>query len=197
MKKIYALIIVVLFSSTFANAQEGVYGSFFDGINFVQSETRHETDLHFKPGYLVGGSLGYRWCEGLRVEGELSYRHNRLRDFEFECQKFHNRGHYSSFSLMANLLFDFDFSYWNCCSPRWTIIPYLGGGLGFANQRLKVDRCDLGLDSKKSGFAWQFIAGLMYKINPCSDLSIEYRFHRGRQHKFHDHDLNLVYKYHF
>lgn len=56
------------------SANEGVYVKAISGINWLDS-----CDDFCSPGYIVGGSLGYKFCNGFGLEGEIAYRHNRIK----------------------------------------------------------------------------------------------------------------------
>lgn len=186
------------------------------------TDGRRRHKLEFDTGYLVGGAVGYHMCSGLRFEGEISYRYNTLKSrnekgssYEGYHQKHKRRGHIRDISYMANALYDFDLSCWNCC---WTcgneIIPYIGAGIGYSDQRLKVSRnksfdgddSDLTLDDsssrrrhkgEKKGFGYQIIAGIAWEFMPCADAAIEYRFHQGQENKLYFHAVDLALKWHF
>src|ERR1700728_4761020 len=55
------------------------YGEFFGGANFIESSKRRHVKADFDTGYILSGSIGYRWCYGLRLEFEYAYRRNNLR----------------------------------------------------------------------------------------------------------------------
>ena len=207
-KTIFALVAAVAaltaIQPTEAQAQEGFYVGGFGGANFIQTSKKDDFDLKYRTGYAVGGSVGYKWCQGFRVEAEASYRHNRLKSFEFfEGDDFEEdvKGHLSSWSFMANALYDMDLGCWDSCSS-WDIVPYVGFGIGYARQRIKFSEDeDSGFNfhehEAKNGFAWQLIAGLAYEISPCTDIAIEYRFNKGPEKKLYNHTAALAVKYHF
>jgi opacity protein-like surface antigen len=117
-------------------------------------------------GYSGGIFYGYKFCNNIRVEGELSFRNDRLKNlsepeaFTFGKKK-KKHFHMHSVQLMANALYDFDLH------PCWT--PYLGAGIGYVhlqnNNHYEADRVAL-----------QAIGGLSYKILPKTELGLEYRY---------------------
>lgn len=193
-----------------ANKHRGSSDESFDGSTSGRKQKKHK--LEFDTGYIVGGAIGYRLCNGLRFEGEVSYRRNQLKKFKdnkdqhYACQDHKSRGHFQSISYMANLLYDFDLSAWDCCcwNPCYEIVPYLGVGIGYDNQKFKRSQ-DEHFDvsgrrhknDDKNGFAWQVIVGLGYEIDCNADVALEYRFHQGREERLYNHSLDLAAKYHF
>lgn len=214
MKRLLAIlatiVAVVSLKTVQADPWEGYYLGGFGGANFIQTNKKNHGHSHkntYKTGYDVGGFIGYRWCEGLRLEGEISYRNNQRKnnrsssdDNDFQSSR--NR-HLETIAYMANGLYEIDLSCWDCCGcDNWEITPYLGGGIGFCQQKHEHHRFDSdGSSSRskkwKSGFAWQLIAGAAYEISPCADLALEYRFFNGHEKKIYSHSVNLAAKYHF
>ncbi len=193
-----ALIPLVSTATVQADPWEGFYAGAIGGANFLQTRKKAEIDLNFKTGYMVGGFVGYRWCEGFRVEGEVSYRRNTLKSVDVSYSDFEGdsefsdtvsiervHGHHSLVTYMANLLYEID-----TCS---SFTPYVGAGIGYGHEITKTGLCE----DKDNGFAWQAIAGVEYTILPCTDLAIEYRFLKGPESRLYNHTVGLVAKYHF
>lgn len=180
-------------------AEQGFYAGAFAGANFLQTNKRHHVDVDFDTGYAVGLIGGYSWCNGLRAEGEITYRYNKLKSVKFFDERFHVKGHLHSWSYMVNGFYDFQIG--SC----WNIVPYIGAGIGYSNQELKLGHRGSSSSSdetrrhhgKKNGFAWQVLAGLTYVIDCHWDASLEYIFHRGRANNIYDHSLGLAGRYHF
>lgn len=150
-----------------AGESQGIYAGGFGGLD-LQSLDKHsgiKTDIGFSGGLFSG----YKFCNNIRIEGELSYK-----EIKWKCNVFvgnedriyrvKDHARFQTISLMANALYDFDLH------PRWT--PYLGGGIGYAH-----------LFSNKNysnnKVALQAIAGISYSICPKTDLGLEYRFFRA------------------
>ena len=149
------------------------------GLNFISIPSTSKASIDTDVGFALIGSVGYRFSDTFRAEGELAYRHNSLDQFVLEGNGGHLAldldGGISSFACMANILFDLP--------VNWTFLPYLGVGLGgfheWADGRVSVLKGtpdDIYFKSKISGPAYQLIAGMnllrCYKI----DTGIEYRF---------------------
>lgn len=218
MKKVLALVAaaaaLVSFNPVQAEPTEGFYVGGLAGGNFLQTSKKHGRHAEFKTGYDVGGLIGYELCDGIRLEGEFTYRHNCLKSLKFSHRRFsgdrrsNHKGNFRSMSYMANIIYDIPLS----CQPcGWDFFPYVGAGIGYSSQRFSSHHChDDEFDGdfdfrfrrrhnnhKKNGFAWQVIAGLGYEIDACTDIALEYRFNKGRLENFYNHSLNVALRYHF
>ncbi len=172
---------------------EGFYLSGFGGLNFLEARKHHDVKLDFKTGVDAGINIGYRWCGGLRLEGEFAYRYNkndkvRVHD-DFDSFTTHVGGHYRTWALMANVLYDIP-----VC---WCLTPYIGAGIGYAHQNIRLGRCDFDTEGSKKGFAWQLIAGVTYPIDDCWDLALEGRYFRGNVKRVDNYNVNLKVTYFF
>ncbi len=172
MKKLFILITALLAIAAPRAAQaldvEGMYAGALGGINFLNY--RHDgAEVDFKTGWTAGAYTGYRFCNGLRLEGEAVYRYNRTKSFKLHHHdKVHVGGHLRTWSLMANGLYDFDV---DC----WCITPYIGAGIGYDWSKIKACK----ETGNKDGFAWQVIVGGLYPLTDCSEMGLEYRFHQN------------------
>ena len=186
----------------------GLYLGAGSGINFLQ-----QTDLDqsgsitaglraagfparsgkatFDPGVATVGSVGWGFGNGLRAEGEFSYRWNdvdRITGFGRAGPAFSRAGgQQQTFGLMANLLYDFQIP-----DSPW-VVPYLGVGLGMAwtdwsgtRTRSVPANLELSVDDTQFNFAYQAIAGAAFPIRPVPGLAItaEYRFFGTLENKF-------------
>lgn len=95
---------------------------------------------------------GYKFGNGLRIEGEAAYRNNDLDGLPGAAAEVA--------SLMINGIFDFN--------PDGGFQPYVGVGAGYAN--LEV------LDDDESDWAWQAMAGVGIPLDDNVTLDIGYRF---------------------
>jgi len=153
----------------------------FGGANFVQTTKDHGFKPKFDTGYVLAASIGYRWEYNLRFEFEYGYRRNQ--------SKRHSHRHLTTNSYLFNGFWDIPW-----CND-WNLKPFLGAGIGYAKQRAST-RHGHGLGSKK-GFAWQLIAGVAYPICDIADVSIEYRFFKGRANHIFNHAVGAGLKYYF
>lgn len=180
-----ALISVSAFAGEYAN--EGVYAGVLGGVNF-QNYRKHHVDLDMNTGYMVGGFAGYKFSSSLRLEAELAFRRNSVENFKYQEQLFDAHGHTDTRSIMANVLYDFDFN------PMWT--PYVGLGGGYAYTKARMNDHAVDLTAKDDGFVWQAIAGLAYRVSCDTDLGLEYRFFPARE-RANDHTVALSLKRYF
>ena len=136
--------------------------------------------LRYKAGYDVDLVGGYDFGM-FRLEGELGYKHAKVKSASFVNQTFGSainfgsgntftstndfgfRDNASIFSGMVNGLLDFGGN----GGPG----GYAGGGVGYANVKQ--------FNGSKSGFAWQLIAGVYTPITQQLDIGLKYRFFRG------------------
>jgi len=179
--------ILALTYTTAVKADEGFYAGAFGGANWLDISSHVE----MKTGFLVGGSIGCKWCNGLRVEGELGYRRNKLNHFKVDHEKLALSGHVRTWSYMANAFYELPIDF--------CLKPYVGAGVGYANQRANMNRINedrVHAKNNKNGFAYQLIAGVAYPICDTIDLDLEYRYFRGREHT-NNNSVALGMKYMF
>lgn len=133
-------------------------------------------------GFNLGGFLGYRCCNGLRLEAELAFRDN---DFDRvilyhsagsgETSMELTNGEFESLSFMGNIIYECTFMACDTC-----LRPYFGVGFGAAKLETQfsttVDTVTLDRNDDKTQFAYQFIIGIAYPYNDCIDMSFEYRY---------------------
>jgi opacity protein-like surface antigen len=185
--------LLTLSSSALIKAEEGTYASVFGGVNWLENIKKNHHKFKFQTGYLVGGAVGYEWCNNIRAEAEFAYRNNKLRHGHWSHKDGNHQRHHQSWkgrnsvrtwSLLANLLYDFDM---DSCGCSW-LKPYLGFGIGYGNNKVVNDRwnedndcCHRGCKNR-NGFAWQFIAGIAYPVTECFDLDIQYRYFQSHKH---------------
>ncbi len=160
-------------------AQDGIYVGVHTGANF-----KHELhgdvsgpggsqpfSLSSHPGFMVGGTLGYRWTMGLRVEGEVTYRRVANDDVSIGAGSGDINGNQDSIAFMLNGLYDFKLA------DRWR--PYLGVGIGLSVNGLTVTslgtpKFDFVNDSS-TAFAYQGIAGIDYSLTKNLSLGLQYK----------------------
>lgn len=171
------------------------YAEIFGGANFLQTEKNSSIRQDYNTGFIVSGSLGYRWCNGLRLEAEYAYRRNCLSKLYFFGRSFSIHGHFNSSSYMANLLWDVPLSNWGC--NCWNITPFIGGGIGYDVQKVISNNEGFTFRESKNNFAWQIIAGLGYPIFCNTDLSVEYKFHKGGFKYIYSHSIGVGLTYKF
>jgi opacity protein-like surface antigen len=132
-----------------------------------------DDEIEFDNGFNVGGAFGYDY--GLaRLEIELAHRENDVDTINVDLIDFKGDGDFSATSVMLNGYWDFETG-----SP---VVPYLGGGIGFANVSANNVKFfdELGavryVDDDDNVFAYQLAAGLAFALNPALTLDLGYRF---------------------
>lgn len=139
---------------------------------------------HFKVGGGAAGSIGYIFnicnCWDLRLEGEVLWRRNSLKNIHFteiengvtlDSTTRSASGHTQDIALMANLLADF---------PLFCDLGlYIGGGIGVSFNQLTLSSIQgRSISATKNNdelFAWQGMGGLYYNICPNIALTVGYR----------------------
>ena len=164
------------------------YAGIFGGANWLNIKHANKTHFDKKTGYAGAFSLGYKFGSGIRIEGEVSYRNNKLTSKSkaenqyYESGEFKHHSRRYSWSYMANFLYDFQ----GCGCYIQNVVPYVGFGLGYSQLHLKekhhqYDFQKIGKDSKQSGFAYQAIAGIGYNLTDSTTLAVEYRYLKGEK----------------
>jgi OmpA-OmpF porin, OOP family len=122
-----------------------------------------------KDGYLVSGAIGFADESGFRVEGEVSHRQNKLK----ASPTLDPGGKLSATSAMLNGYYEFGGS-------EAKIRPYLGAGAGVSRAKLRADNSapllPVSIDDKRTGFAWQAMAGVAVKMSDKLAVDIGYRY---------------------
>ncbi|MFA6916788.1 MAG: outer membrane beta-barrel protein [Parachlamydiales bacterium] len=173
-------------------------GNFLVGASGTDDEFGF--DYRYNNGYIASGSLGYRWCHGIRWEFEYAYRWNKIKEIKIPWCNFpgcvfpgcNNPWHkkkpkgenYRNSSLMVNLLWDIPLEDFGICT---CITPIFGLGAGYDLQHAFED--------SKNGFAWQVIVGVGYRLTPCTNVSIEYKWHGGPLTYIFNHSVGLGITY--
>lgn len=184
--------VAVLILGAQAASAQGFYFSLQAGPSFLQSAdnvdrgTALDIESKYETGYAVGGALGYAFGNGLRVDGEISYRRQSVDRLEirsdgglgaslgspvsFNGATLQTTGSETSLSFMANGWYDF--------RTGTALTPYVGGGIGLA--RVSLNDVAVGgftlVDDHDVVFAWQLGAGLAWAVTPRVSLTLDYRF---------------------
>ncbi len=174
--------------------QTNFYAKLLGGVNFLQKSTTNGNKSTFKAGYIIGGSLGYYWCCGLRLEAEYAFRRNAIKRIDFFVEGYSLSGHFQSSSFMANLLWDLPLP---CCECTFdNIQPFIGIGIGYDFQQMHSSNSRFIFNQKWNSLSWQAMAGLMYGIFCNTDMILEYKFHQGGRHFYHHSiGIGLMYKF--
>ena len=132
------------------------------------------SELDLDDGTAFFFSLGRMNGRNLRTEIELSFRSNDISALLTPDAELPATGQLQTFSGMANLYWEF------VNSPTGRLKPYIGAGAGFlsvsSDLRLTSDPSTFEDSESSSSFAYQWMAGLNYKVSNHLDLYGEYRF---------------------
>jgi opacity protein-like surface antigen len=162
----------------------------------IASGTELGLETQFKTGFDVSGHFGYRLDNGLRLEVQVAYSRNEVKNhrnltvggtsIDAIDASVLTRGRsagatvgtviatpgvgkVSNLAALANVYYDFN--------REGTLQPYIGGGVGI--ERVDVNYAPSGIQvaqGKKTVFAYQAIAGLTYKISPGVELFTQYAY---------------------
>lgn len=171
----------------------GPYLAAFGGWNSVNSMSESlgisddPREIQFNNGYVVGGAVGtcvpgWNW---LRIEGELSYRRNNVKNVTVGGEgSIAKSGHISALAVMANAWADFPVTS--------NVTVHAGGGIGAAHLNLNTDICGPGcssgqvfaVDGSDTVFAFQLGAGAAWHVMPSLAFTVDYRYFQAVDSKF-------------
>ncbi len=168
----------LLLFSTAAYAGDGLYVGLGVGIAYHQSRIYDEknyaaTRWSFKEGRLFDGYVGYR--SGL-IKGEVELDHT---SYAAESRVagatvIPMSGNLQRTSAMANLMAVGDFNSWEL---------FGGAGMGMSSIKWNVTTSVGSMNSTKSAFSYQLIAGANYVINESTSFGIRYRYMDGQDYQ--------------
>jgi opacity protein-like surface antigen len=164
----------------------------------IASGTSLGLETRFKKGFNVSGFAGYRFDNGFRLEAEVAYSENRVKDHRnlavggtvidgldsavltrgaasatnpLVGTVIGNGGggRVSNWAVMGNAYYDFN--------SGGSIQPYIGGGLGIQKVDVRYSPSNVGVSrGDKAVFAYQGMAGLTYKVSPSFEVFGEYKY---------------------
>lgn len=164
----------------------------------IASGTDLSLETRFKTGYNISGFAGYRFDNGLRLEAEVAYSENRVKDHRnltvggtvidgldvavltrAAAAAANPRvgtvigngggGRTTNWAFMANAYYDFN--------AGGSLQPYVGGGIGAKIVDVRYSPSGVGVSQgDKTVFAYQGMAGLTYKISPSFEVFGEYKY---------------------
>lgn len=132
----------------------------------------------------IGAGIGYAFNSWFRVDATLEYRSGGRfvgRDILTGPQSYENILHSNLSSTVALLNGYIDLGTW------WGITPYVGGGVGYAHNRLSPT-FDTGVvvgvgassgvinGGSNGAFAWALMAGLAWDVSANTKVEIGYRY---------------------
>lgn len=130
-------------------------------------------EMDFDQGYGFGLNLGYApggtatMLDKFRFEVEYYYRENDISGVDVLSAS----GEATSKAGMINAYYDIPLK-------DYSIVPYLGAGVGFAETEIKTNSAILIVDDNDTVFAWNAMAGMSYTPDfmPNTMWSIGYRY---------------------
>lgn len=167
MRKLFPIAVFALVAAFSASpaVAAGPYVSGNLGVTILNHSTLSDSvssvDVDYNPKFGATGAIGYDSGRG-RVELELGYRTNDVGDA--------GSGDVNSEDAMVNGYYDFR------NQTPWT--TFLGAGVGVARVKfhnVKVSGITLD-DADNTAFAYQFIAGIGYTVNPHTSIDLSYRY---------------------
>jgi OmpA-OmpF porin, OOP family len=176
---IVALFAALMFAASGAKAQTvpGFYFGAKGGLTFLQNmpvrcPTGTDPSLKTQTGYGLGGSIGYAFRNGLRVELEVPYRHNDASSISGPGFNLPASGSVTSLAVMGNLLYDLHFL------QLGALMPHIGGGIGYAHlsmNNINVEGLTI-INSSSDVFAYQCIAGISYAVTSNFSFDLDYNY---------------------
>ncbi|MEM6687877.1 MAG: outer membrane beta-barrel protein [Planctomycetota bacterium] len=127
-----------------------------------------QINASYNDGWIIGGAVGLQLTDHIRAESEYAFRDVTGDTWFLNGSPGSYSGHHGVFSIMKNLLWDFENS--------TALTPYLGGGIGiaFVDAELTTPSSTIAIDD--AAFAYQAIAGASAEVKPGVDVFAEYRF---------------------
>jgi len=175
---VMAIFALVVITTSAQAADKGMYVSGIAGLSLVPeldqeiSGTRvFETD--FDPGIKIAGALGYDFG-ALRAEVEIGYLTNEVNDaLAVGFGSGPVEGDFSVLSFMVN-------GYYDIHTPNFSLVPYLGVGIGGASIDAHIIAPLLApsqvVDDSATVFAYQLMAGFGWNVSPSITLTADYRY---------------------
>ena len=166
-----------------AQTVSGVYIGGGAGVNWWPRQSSGGVELRTSdPGWVVLGSIGYGFGNGIRLEAEGSWRGANLSAVTLNGTQVGSSGRLNNYGAMVNALFDFDMSSFGLRPD--VFMPYVGAGigagwLGISGARLNTATSSFRIDDTDIRFAYQGIAGAAFGLGglvPGLAITAEYRF---------------------
>lgn len=156
--------------------EAGAYAGIVAGRSYNGADTlelRETTGVNglfgadLEESFSFGAVGGYRFGNGLRLEGEYLYRSSDVNRIEFPERRVED-GNYASVALSANLYYDF------FRSRR--LRPYLGAGAAWI-QEVDIDLEEPGSERsfETDGSGVQFMVGVQFDVSERFTLDLQLR----------------------
>jgi opacity protein-like surface antigen len=204
--KLFAAACIVVLTATAASAVEGrpyvgiSAGLFMPTDSSATDNYGSSADIEYNTGYSISGTGGYAFSNGLRLEGELTYKQADMDKFKIYGFSSSINSDISALGFMANAYYDFKNT-----SP---FTPYVGGGIGFAtlyvSQAINNYGDLLWFDEDDTVFAYQLGAGVAFDVNKNMAIDLGYRYFGTSDPHFNtyeadfgSHNVSLGFRYKF
>jgi opacity protein-like surface antigen len=183
-------------SSFESDCNQSWYISGLGGVHVLHYDTIHNFSNSLRPrtspGLVLGGAVGYNFGSyygfSYRLEGEIAYRYNDIKNGIFNGETIGLSGHISQVTYMANGYIDL-----NLNSP---ITPYVGYGMGYGKIKGNLRVTGFEGRAKSDGFVSQFIVGASTPVCEKVDLGLEYRYLLALKHA-NEHSVCVTVKRYF
>ena len=147
----------------------GFLGS--EDLTYSDSTLTATSEADFDASFAGGGSFGYYLTDNWRVEGEVMYRRNDMKDITLGGVGASTGGDFASLSLGVSALYEFQ----PTDNPR--LKTYVGAGVAFVQE---ID-IDFEIDSAETSFetdetALQLQAGARYDLNDRMFVDLTARY---------------------
>jgi len=148
-------------------------------------------------GFGATGIVGYKWANGLRLEGELSHFKSKIDQVTADVGNTKLNGSLGMTAVMVNALWEFE--------EKKNFFPYLGLGAGYGWARGNFE----GGGDRVSGTSniplLQPIIGMGYQLTEKVSMTMDYKFVMGLkkldydelEHKYRAHRVGLGLIYNF
>lgn len=140
----------------------GIAGLTLRSDTLLSSPSLGTQVMEFSPGYAFGGFAGYDFGNNFRLEGELSYRENRIRTGGGSDPQA------ATSSIMLNGFYNIP--------TKTRFSPYVGTGIGVATAQLETISLGQPIDANENVFAYQLETGIDWNYNSKVSFSLGYRF---------------------
>lgn len=143
-----------------------------------------DVDVSYDTGYNIAGQIGYQFDTNIRIESEVSYKSSSgERKFSFDDVEAETDQDLNIFNVTAGVFLDL----W----PVSVLVPYVGGGIGYAN--VEVDNDDFGKADQDVFMAFAE-GGIPYNVTPSLALvpSVRFNWYRTKEKDADDVELPVI-----
>ncbi len=157
----------------------GFLGS--EDLTYSDSTLTATSEADFDASFAGGGTFGYYLSDNWRVEGELMYRRNDMKDITLDGVGASTGGDFASLSFGISALYEFQ----PTDNPR--LKTYVGAGVAFVQEidiDFEIDAAETSFETDETGLQLQ--AGARYDLNDrlFVDLTARYLTVSGARMEF-------------